>query len=1128
MKSQSHSAIDALSPRGFRLHRVELLNWGTFHEKIFSIQPNGDSALLIGQNGSGKSTIVDALLTLLVRPGVRNFNVAAGAKKRERDEKSYLLGAYDRGGDEDSLSGRTKYLRPKGDHYTVILATFCNLEIDESFTVAQLLYLSSDQTAQKIYCFAGGERSIQSDFRALKSADELLKTLKSRGFKATKTFQEYEGWLTKATRTKAKAMEVFNQTVAVKDIQKLNDFIRNHMLEAHDWGEKVDRLLSHFNQLSTAHDSLVKVRQQRDYLEPIGKFGQEYATEVQSLEQVTRLKNAAGLYFAQRTIDLFTPHIEAEKIEHAAVANRRRHVATEIDEQDDSRRSLQNQIEQAGGDRLKEIPRLIDVQRERAESKRQRSRSYEEALQALNLELPISEEEFKACRSELTDLQATIETGKDRILLQRDDAVVEVRSLSGRLRELRGELAELSSRRENLPGWCVSLRHDMCQGLGFPVRDLPFAAELIQVHPDERDWESSIEKVLRGFALSLLVPQRYYVPVTNYVEQTRLAVGGRGQRLVYLRVGEQKSSPSSNASPHSLLQKLDYRDGHPLLPWLKAELVKRFDYACCDTIKEFRVAKGLAMTANRHVKSGSMRHDKDDRDHILNPRNFVLGWDNREKKRRLAEEIEQLANDEAELSAALQSIDEQLAGWQRKQQAVEKALEIPFFERIDFESHEDEIQRLEAERRAIESKSSAIQTLKARLDEVVETIDELKLERDQLIGDERELQNSITSAKKQVDKAERQLKDGRRDGRLEEHRKSFEELDLQLADPPMTAESLWERSRQWRDETDGQIADLNERIEPIRNNLTDAMSRFLRVCPERAGDLRATPDYVDDFLQLRSRILEDDLPRFEQRFKERLNRKVIEEIGLFRSSLQQERREIENKIELLNRSLWKLDYRPGMHIRLEPRPIHDAEINDFRIRLDECVEGSFDDSPEANEARFLRIKDLILKLRDDDSRRWRDKVTDVRRWFDFVAAVVEEETSKIVSEYRDSSGQSGGEKSKLAFTILVAAIAYQYDLDPEDPAQDRFRFVVVDEMFSKVDDQYAEYALELFRQFGLQLLIVAPLDAKARVTQAYVGCYLHVVKQEHHSAIYEMTAAEFEQIAEDEISAKPQRRAKVR
>ena len=80
---------------------------------------------------------------------------------------------------------------------------------------------------------------------------------------------------------------------------------------------------------------------------------------------------------------------------------------------------------------------------------------------------------------------------------------------------------------------------------------------------------------------------------------------------------------------------------------------------------------------------------------------------------------------------------------------------------------------------------------------------------------------------------------------------------------------------------------------------------------------------------------------------------------------------------------------------------------------------------------------------------------------------IDRHTLNTVSVYEDSGGQSGGEKAKLAYTILVAAIAYQYDLDPEHPAQDRFHFVVVDEMLAKIDDQYAEYALELFKQFGL-------------------------------------------------------------
>ena len=119
-----------------------------------------------------------------------------------------------------------------------------------------------------------------------------------------------------------------------------------------------------------------------------------------------------------------------------------------------------------------------------------------------------------------------------------------------------------------------------------------------------------------------------------------------------------------------------------------------------------------------------------------------------------------------------------------------------------------------------------------------------------------------------------------------------------------------------------------------------------------------------------------------------------------------------------------------------------------------------------------------------------------------------------MSCYDGSSGQSGGEKAKLAFTILVAALAYQFDVDPAGNTGGRFQFVVVDEMFSKVDDENARYALQLFKHFGLQLLIVAPLDAKARITEPFVDRYLHVVKDTstHHSQLYSMTAREYDDV----------------
>jgi uncharacterized protein YPO0396 len=199
---------------------------------------------------------------------------------------------------------------------------------------------------------------------------------------------------------------------------------------------------------------------------------------------------------------------------------------------------------------------------------------------------------------------------------------------------------------------------------------------------------------------------------------------------------------------------------------------------------------------------------------------------------------------------------------------------------------------------------------------------------------------------------------------------------------------------------------------------------------------------------------------------------------------------------------------------LEPRPVRDREISEFQQAMKECLAGTFEGTLEADEARYLRIEKLVVRLREEPH--WREKVADVRRWFDFAAKEIDAATGKERAYYEDSTGQSGGEKAKLAFTILVAAIAYQYDLVPGRPSSERFHFVVVDEMFSKVDDQYAEYALELFGKFGLQLLIVAPLDAKARVTEPYVGCYLHVVKDDRtsHSQVLSMTAREFKMVVD--------------
>ena len=59
------------------------------------VKPGGKNSLLTGDIGSGKSTLVDAVTTLLVAANRIAYNKAAGADtRRERTLRSYVLGHY--------------------------------------------------------------------------------------------------------------------------------------------------------------------------------------------------------------------------------------------------------------------------------------------------------------------------------------------------------------------------------------------------------------------------------------------------------------------------------------------------------------------------------------------------------------------------------------------------------------------------------------------------------------------------------------------------------------------------------------------------------------------------------------------------------------------------------------------------------------------------------------------------------------------------------------------------------------------------------------------------------------------------------------------------------------------------
>ena len=110
----------------------------------------------------------------------------------------------------------------------------------------------------------------------------------------------------------------------------------------------------------------------------------------------------------------------------------------------------------------------------------------------------------------------------------------------------------------------------------------------------------------------------------------------------------------------------------------------------------------------------------------------------------------------------------------------------------------------------------------------------------------------------------------------------------------------------------------------------------------------------------------------------------------------------------------------------------------------------------------------------------------MRNWFVFAASERWREDDSEYETYADSGGKSGGQKEKLAYTILAGSLAYQFRLDGSAAATRTLRFVVIDEAFGRGSEDSARFALRLFHRLGLQLLIVTPLQ-KIHVIEPFVS-----------------------------------------
>ncbi|HET7313780.1 ATP-binding protein [Salinisphaera sp.] len=1108
---------------GFRLQAVELYNWGTFHDRVWRIAPDGDNSLLTGDIGSGKSTLVDAVTTLLVPAQRITYNKAAGAENKERSLRSYVLGYYKSERNESAAGARPVALR---DHnsYSVILSQFRNAGFDQDVTLAQVFWIKDQGQPQRFYIVADTALTITEHFADFgPDLNQLKKRLRATpGVEIHDNFPPYgAAFRRRFGLDNEQALELFAQTVSMKSVGNLTEFVRTHMLEAAPVDARIDDLIAHFDDLNRAHDAVVNARRQIEALEPLVADSRQWTELNRQIEAWRAAREALAPWFAGIKAGLLGARIERLDTEGARTERRIDNLRAKQRAQADTRDDLRNAIAAHGGERIERLARQIEEQKREQANRQKRAESYNALARKLDFAPADNAERFDDNRRALSQAQETAENRRSALQNEHVDAEIAFRGLKDQHDELDTELASLRQRRSNLPAAVLALRDRLCADLDLAPDEVPFAGELIQVREDERDWEGAAERLLHNFGLSLLVADAHYARVADWVERTHL----RG-RLVYYRVRETRAADTVDIGPDSLVRKLAVKPDSAFYAWLEAELARRFDYACCADMARFR-REPKALTRAGQIKTAGGRHEKDDRHAITDRSRYILGWSNEAK---IAALEQQAADLETHMAGDGRKIADLQTRIRDQNQRVERLGQLAVyadFAELDWQSMVAEISRLEDEKNALEAASDTLRTLRAQLAELEtargQTEQSLEAARAEYAKLE-ERRDVAARLRTEAQSAYDQASATERDDifpRLEELRAQA------LGEIQITVESCDNNQTRMRQWLQAEMDREDKRVKRLADAIVRAMTEFRTRWPLETREFDAHVEAAGEYADLLERLTADDLPRFEARFKQLLNENTIREVAGFQAYLNQARERIRERIDIINKSLRDIDFNPGRYIALLADTTSDPEIRDFIRDLRATTEGTLAGGENAaySETKFEQVRQIIARLRGREGtaeldRRWRRKVTDVRNGFVFSAAERWREDDAEHEHYSDSAGKSGGQKEKLAYTVLAASLAYQFGLEAGQRRSRTFRFVVIDEAFGRGSDESARFGLSLFERLNLQLLIVTPLQ-KIHIIEPFVASVGFVAAPDGaHSQVRNLSIEEYraEKSAREAIS----------
>lgn len=1102
----------------WRAETMQLVHWGGFHG-VTSIRFSPATTLVSGASGTGKSTVLDAYLALMMdsnTPFNGASNDAAVGRTRgatQRNLLTYLRGKLDDIRENGEAGERT--LRGSGTWtWGAIAMTFID-DNQQRYTAFRLYYVprsaARDSDITKKLCTIAGVIDLK-EFEPLAGDKFDKRAIRSR-FPSMVVHDTYESFAINlntrlgigANGNGNGALRLLARIQAGRPVSTVDDLYKSMVLERPETFDAADRAVRHFTDLEAAHDEMVTAATKQDALAPIIGFWDDHETQTKTATAIDVLgidKHASiDSPFAHWAARFESTLIESKSIRNRTEQERQleQQQKAKIDEKsfNDRLKAIDADIDDAGGGILQSLASQIDALVGDHQQAAEARRVFDDQTNVLGLDIA-SNEKFDAARATARSFVDSGYAEQSQVLQTERENVQEHRwPLRNEEHDLHEEHESLRGRAGRVPKDWHDARVAAAHAANLQPEDLPFVAELIDILPEHAEWRTAAEVTFNSVARVMLVDEQHLERLSRSIDhlhwKTRINFEG-----VTLHAFE-----PSDADPAMLSGKLAYKDT-PFTTWIQDRLTNpNTDALCVPT------AADLSGGGRRVTKSGQTRHGQRGA-HGRTNTSPIIGFDNKarleEIEVRLAEIKQELNNTDAELHRIatrerslthLRDAHKFVIDTRWKtidHESITQRIEDLERQRNELLESNDRLQELQAQRQTVEGLKSDASRCRYRAENAVEQLDAEHALLQERLG---RLADDIARLT-----ASGQTCDAEQDVALSSRLSDV--ADLTDYRPDTFSEDLVRLMRALStDQKNAKTA-----ADRAALSLTTVFESYQALWPDPnlGVALASYPDYLAILEDITATGLRDRRQEWVRRLTGWTGEDLVPLNGAFETAIE----DIRDRLTPVNTILASLPFGAKRdRLRIDLRSLYRDDHVQFRRQLRELSSGATSDlNHEQAEGKFKQLRAFIGQIRPASKPgepNKRDYYLDVRKHIELSATVIATDGT-VRAEFRSLGEKSGGETQELVAFIVGAALRFQ--LGDETRSRPRFAPVFLDEGFVKADSEFAGRGVNAWKGLGFQLVVAAPFD-KVTALEPHIDQVLGVTKNPDtgHARITDITHA---------------------